>query len=85
MADTGIIREQGTKRQDYKDRDTCGALVKGRLPTNDWSTIFCSPLLVPRKKNQNTERTREMQRQQQRSVSSKDFAEPAQFHFCEGQ
>lgn len=49
VADTGIIREQGTKRQDYKDRDTCGALVKGRLPTNDWSTIFCSPLLVPRK------------------------------------
>lgn len=41
VADTGIIREQETKRQHYRDRDTCGALIKGGLLTNDCCTILC--------------------------------------------
>lgn len=84
MADTGINKEQWTKRQHYEDPDTCGALMKAGLLTNDCRAILCrflhpSALTKKRKKKG----TREMQ-QQQRLISSKDFAEPAQSHFCEG-
>lgn len=41
MADTGINTEQGTKRQHYEDRDTCGALMKRGFLTNDDRAILC--------------------------------------------
>lgn len=41
VADTGINKEQGTKRQHYEDPDTCGALMKADLLTNDCRAILC--------------------------------------------
>lgn len=78
VADTGINKEQ--KGNIMRTLIPAGHLWK-RACLQMTAGQYCAPLCCLKKKKS----TREMQQQQQRRlISSKDFAEPAQSHFCEG-